>query len=168
MSETPPEEFEATIAGAEAFGPAFETIPVPERLDVGTEAGEDDVALEFRRTLGMFATGVTVVAVKTGEEQVHGMTANAFMSVSLEPPLVSFCPARSSLTWTRMRATGRFGVTVLGLQHESFVLRATPAGARRGCSGSSPPPRRGSRSCATCMTISRVMPGRIDALSGGV
>ena len=41
----------------------------------------------LRRTLGMFATGVTVITTLKGE-QVHGMTANAFMSVSLEPPLV--------------------------------------------------------------------------------
>src|SRR5919106_1780348 len=82
-----PQEVDATIAGAEAFGPAFAALPARERLEIGTEAPGADVALEFRKTLGMFATGVTVVTVKTGD-QVHGMTANAFMSVSLEPPLV--------------------------------------------------------------------------------
>jgi 3-hydroxy-9,10-secoandrosta-1,3,5(10)-triene-9,17-dione monooxygenase reductase component len=56
---------------------------------------------------------------------------NSLASVSLEPPLVSFCPSRSSLTWSRMRRAGRFGVNVLGRQHERFAMRATPAGADR-------------------------------------
>jgi 3-hydroxy-9,10-secoandrosta-1,3,5(10)-triene-9,17-dione monooxygenase reductase component len=56
---------------------------------------------------------------------------NSLTSVSLEPPLVSFCPSRSSLTWSRMRRAGRFGVNVLGRQHQRFVARATSAGADR-------------------------------------
>jgi flavin reductase (DIM6/NTAB) family NADH-FMN oxidoreductase RutF len=56
---------------------------------------------------------------------------NTLTSVSLEPPLVSFSPARSSLTWTRMRRAGRFGVSVLGRQHERFAKRATRPGADR-------------------------------------
>ena len=56
---------------------------------------------------------------------------NSLASVSLEPPLVSFSPARSSLTWTRMRRARRFGVNVLGRQHERFAKRATPPGADR-------------------------------------
>src|SRR3982074_975610 len=50
-------------------------------------------AAEFRRTLGMFATGVTVITTRVGE-QIHGMTANAFMSVSLQPPLILISVAR--------------------------------------------------------------------------
>ena len=60
-----------------------------------------------------------------------GLIVNSLTSVSLEPPLVSFSPARSSLTWQRMRRAGRFGVSVLGRQHEGFAVRATPAGADR-------------------------------------
>ena len=52
-------------------------------------------------------------------------------SVSLEPSLVSSSPARSSLTWTRMRRAGRFGVSVLGRRHELFAKRATAPGADR-------------------------------------
>ena len=59
------------------------------------------------------------------------MIVNSLTSVSLEPPLVSFCPSRRSLTWQRMRQTRRFGVNVLGEHHEQFALRATPAGANR-------------------------------------
>ena len=60
-----------------------------------------------------------------------GLIVNSLTSVSLEPPLISFCPSRSSLTWSRMRRAGRFGVNVLGRNHERFVARATPAGADR-------------------------------------
>jgi flavin reductase (DIM6/NTAB) family NADH-FMN oxidoreductase RutF len=59
------------------------------------------------------------------------LIVNSLASVSLEPPLLSFCPARGSLTWSRMRRTGRFGVSLLAAQHERFAIRATPAGADR-------------------------------------
>jgi len=84
----------------------------------------------FRDALGRFATGVAfVTAAPRGEPT--GLIVNSLASVSLEPPLVSFCPSRSSLTWCRMRRAPRFGVNVLGRQHEPFVARATPRGADR-------------------------------------
>jgi 3-hydroxy-9,10-secoandrosta-1,3,5(10)-triene-9,17-dione monooxygenase reductase component len=87
-------------------------------------------ARSFRDALGRFATGVAfVTAAPDGE--ATGLIVNSLTSVSLEPPLVSFCPSRSSLTWSRMRRARRFGVNVLGLQHERFAERATPAGADR-------------------------------------
>jgi 3-hydroxy-9,10-secoandrosta-1,3,5(10)-triene-9,17-dione monooxygenase reductase component len=87
-------------------------------------------ARAFRDALGRFATGVAfVTAVPNGEPT--GLIVNSLASVSLEPPLVSFSPSRSSLTWSRMRRARRFGVNVLGLQHREFAVRATPAGADR-------------------------------------
>jgi 3-hydroxy-9,10-secoandrosta-1,3,5(10)-triene-9,17-dione monooxygenase reductase component len=87
-------------------------------------------AREFRDALGRFATGVAFVTAAPGGEPA-GLIVNSLASVSLEPPLVSFSPSRDSLTWERMRRTGGFGVNVLGKHHESFVMRATPAGAHR-------------------------------------
>jgi 3-hydroxy-9,10-secoandrosta-1,3,5(10)-triene-9,17-dione monooxygenase reductase component len=84
----------------------------------------------FRDALARFATGVAFVTAAPGGEPA-GLIVNSLTSVSLEPPLVSFSPARSSLTWTRMRRAGRFGVNVLGRQHERFAKRATPPGADR-------------------------------------
>jgi 3-hydroxy-9,10-secoandrosta-1,3,5(10)-triene-9,17-dione monooxygenase reductase component len=84
----------------------------------------------FRAALGRFATGVAFVTAAPDGEPI-GLIVNSLTSVSLEPPLVSFSPARSSLTWSRMRRAGRFGVNVLGRQHEPFAVRATPAGADR-------------------------------------
>jgi 3-hydroxy-9,10-secoandrosta-1,3,5(10)-triene-9,17-dione monooxygenase reductase component len=84
----------------------------------------------FRDALARFATGVAfVTAAPDGEP--FGLVVNTLTSVSLEPPLVSFSPARSSVTWTRMRRAGRFGVSVLGRQHERFAKRATAPGADR-------------------------------------
>jgi 3-hydroxy-9,10-secoandrosta-1,3,5(10)-triene-9,17-dione monooxygenase reductase component len=87
-------------------------------------------ARSFRDALGRFATGVAFVTAAP-DGQPAGLIVNSLTSVSLEPPLVSFCPSRSSLTWCRMRRTGRFGVNVLGRQYERFAVRATPAGADR-------------------------------------
>jgi 3-hydroxy-9,10-secoandrosta-1,3,5(10)-triene-9,17-dione monooxygenase reductase component len=84
----------------------------------------------FRDALGRFATGVAFVTAAPGGEPT-GLIVNSLTSVSLAPPLVSFCPSRSSLTWSRMRRTRRFGINVLGRQHERFAQRATPAGADR-------------------------------------
>jgi 3-hydroxy-9,10-secoandrosta-1,3,5(10)-triene-9,17-dione monooxygenase reductase component len=87
-------------------------------------------ARAFRDALGRFPTGVAFVTAAPGGEPA-GLIVNSLTSVSLEPPLVSFCPSRSSLTWARMRTAGHFGVNVLGRQHERFAIRATPAGANR-------------------------------------
>jgi 3-hydroxy-9,10-secoandrosta-1,3,5(10)-triene-9,17-dione monooxygenase reductase component len=87
-------------------------------------------ARSFRDALGRLATGVAfVTAARDGEPA--GLIVNSLTSVSLEPPLLSFCPSRSSLTWSRIRRAGRFGVNILGRQHEPFAKRATPAGADR-------------------------------------
>jgi 3-hydroxy-9,10-secoandrosta-1,3,5(10)-triene-9,17-dione monooxygenase reductase component len=90
----------------------------------------DSDARAFRDALARFATGVAFVTAAPHGEPA-GLVVNTLTSVSLEPPLVSFSPARSSLTWTRMRRAGRFGVSVLGRQHERFAKRATRAGADR-------------------------------------
>ncbi len=84
----------------------------------------------FRDALGRYATGVAFITAAPDGEPA-GLIVNSLTSVSLEPPLVSFCPSRTSLTWSRMRRAGRFGVNVLGQHHEHFAMRATPAGANR-------------------------------------
>jgi flavin reductase (DIM6/NTAB) family NADH-FMN oxidoreductase RutF len=67
---------------------------------------------EFRKALGCFATGVTVITVDY-EGQVHGMTANAFTSVSLDPLLVLVCVDHKARTHAHLHARKRFGVNVL-------------------------------------------------------
>ncbi|MFZ0294544.1 MAG: flavin reductase family protein [Candidatus Sulfotelmatobacter sp.] len=69
-------------------------------------------AAEFRKAMGSFATGVTIITVDLGGE-VHGMTANAFASVSLDPLLVLVCVDHSARTHAHIHARKRFGVNVL-------------------------------------------------------
>jgi 3-hydroxy-9,10-secoandrosta-1,3,5(10)-triene-9,17-dione monooxygenase reductase component len=71
----------------------------------------------FRRTLGHFCTGVTVVTAlddpDPGPATPVGFTCQAFAALSLDPPLVLFCPGRTSRTWPVIERTGRFCVNVL-------------------------------------------------------
>ena len=76
--------FPISFTGPDGIGASpFDDYAEAERPDVADDG--QDPAIALRRTLGMFATGVTVITALKGDE-VHGMTANAFMSVSLEPP----------------------------------------------------------------------------------
>ncbi|WP_233492133.1 flavin reductase family protein [Blastococcus sp. TF02A-30] len=66
----------------------------------------------LRDVLGHFASGVTVVTADTADGPI-GFTCQSFSSLSLDPPLVAFSPARTSRTWARLRDIGRFCVNVL-------------------------------------------------------
>lgn len=73
--------------------------------------------LEFRRTLGQFATGITIVTIDLGDA-VHGMTANSFTSVSLDPPLILVCVDKKNETHALLERFGRFAVNVLAEDQE--------------------------------------------------
>ena len=75
---------------------------------------------QFRAALGRFASGVTVITVKTMEGDTHGMTANAFCSVSLHPPLVLVCIDHLAETYLHLREHGQFGVSVLKEEQEAL------------------------------------------------
>lgn len=70
----------------------------------------------LRRAFGTFATGVTIMTV--GGMSPHGMTANSFVSVSLDPPLVLVCVARDAVMHERLRMSACFGVSVLAADQE--------------------------------------------------
>jgi flavin reductase (DIM6/NTAB) family NADH-FMN oxidoreductase RutF len=67
----------------------------------------------FRQALGRFATGVTVVTAEHASGQVHGMTANSFTAVSLDPLLILVCVDAQARMLTVLNRTQRFGVSVL-------------------------------------------------------
>lgn len=71
----------------------------------------------MRHVLGHFASGIVVITADTPDGPA-GFTCQSFSSLSLDPPLVSFSPARTSTTWPRIRETGRFCVNVLADGHE--------------------------------------------------
>ena len=114
MSEAPrPAEFDFPVSwsGPDGIGASpYDVYAEEERPDVCDDGQDPAVAL--RRTLGMFATGVTVITTLK-REQVHGMTANAFMSVSLEPPLVLISVDRRTKMCSLLHEGMHYGVSVL-------------------------------------------------------
>jgi flavin reductase (DIM6/NTAB) family NADH-FMN oxidoreductase RutF len=66
----------------------------------------------FRQIAGSFASGVTVVTTG-GDGEYHGMTASAFSSLSLEPPLVLVCVDRTAATLPYLQASGAFNISIL-------------------------------------------------------
>jgi flavin reductase (DIM6/NTAB) family NADH-FMN oxidoreductase RutF len=102
---------------------------------------------EFRASLGAFATGVTVITTQ-GAEHPYGMTANAFSSLSLDPPLVLVCVKSKTEGSQTLESNGVFAVNVLGADQEPlsryFSSKDRPRGSdcfkeivhRRGVSGS--------------------------------
>jgi len=77
---------------------------------------------QLRRTLGLFGTGIAVVAVQVGDE-THGMTINSFASVSLEPPLILLCldTRAKALGW--IQEAKRFSISFLGADQEKHSRR---------------------------------------------
>jgi flavin reductase (DIM6/NTAB) family NADH-FMN oxidoreductase RutF len=82
-------------------------------------AAVEEAERALRQVMGRFATGVTVVTT-TDREVIHGMTANAFLSVSLRPPLVLVSLGRCRMSEMLPRA-GRYGVSVLAHDQEHFA-----------------------------------------------
>jgi flavin reductase (DIM6/NTAB) family NADH-FMN oxidoreductase RutF len=73
----------------------------------------------FRHTLGHFVTGVTVVALEA-EGAVHAMTANAFTSLSLDPPLVLVCIGKGSRAGQLAHSTPGFSINILTQQQRAL------------------------------------------------
>jgi 3-hydroxy-9,10-secoandrosta-1,3,5(10)-triene-9,17-dione monooxygenase reductase component len=76
----------------------------------------------FRQVLGHFATGVTVI---TGmhEGEPAGFACQAFTALSLDPPLVLFCPGKTSGTWPRIARIGELGVNFLSAQQRDLARK---------------------------------------------
>jgi flavin reductase (DIM6/NTAB) family NADH-FMN oxidoreductase RutF len=85
-------------------------------------------AAGFRRALGQFATGVTVVTTRDAAGQPLGLTVSAFCSVSLHPPLVLVCIGHRSEVNTGLRESGLFAASVLGEDQEEVSRRFAAPG----------------------------------------
>lgn len=87
---------------------------------------------EFRQALGAFATGVTVITTRAGDNG-YGMTANAFSSVSLDPPLVLICAIAGNEGSDVIASNGKFAVNILAADQEPlsrfFSSKDRPRGA---------------------------------------
>lgn len=104
----PPHELIDSFLGSFDFSAVEEDAQVP-----------PERARAFRDVLGRFASGVTIVTAATGSGPV-GMTCQSFTSVSLQPPLVMFLPAKTSRAWPAMRTAGHFTVNLLASEQEEL------------------------------------------------
>lgn len=78
---------------------------------------------EYRRILGHFATGVTIITTCDEEGRPAGLTANAFAAVSLDPPLVLVCVDRTAESHRLIERAGHFAVNVLADSQETLARR---------------------------------------------
>src|SRR5271169_517317 len=83
---------------------------------------------EFRRVLGHFAAGVTIVTTVGDDGRPYGLTATAFTSVSLEPPLVLVCVDKKSESHPHFHASRVFTVNFLAIDQEYFSRRFAVSG----------------------------------------
>ncbi len=78
---------------------------------------------DFRHVLAHFASGVTIVTTSDSERRPTGLTASAFCSVSLDPPLILICVDHKSQSYPHLRDSGRFAINILHQEHEQLSRR---------------------------------------------
>ncbi|MFE3161647.1 flavin reductase family protein [Streptomyces sp. NPDC059224] len=122
------------LRSAPAPGPAprpVDALPRPELRCVRPDERAPVDPAEFRRVLGNFATGVTVVTAPAaeGEPAPAGFACQSFSSLSLDPPLVCFMVGRTSATWPRIARAGVFCVNVLGAGQGALCRAFAVSGA---------------------------------------
>jgi 3-hydroxy-9,10-secoandrosta-1,3,5(10)-triene-9,17-dione monooxygenase reductase component len=88
----------------------------------------DDRGVEQRALFRRWPTGVSVVVAEAGGRRA-GLTVNSLVSLSLDPPLVVFCAAKSSTTWPSIQAAGRFCVNILAEDQEDVSRLFATRGA---------------------------------------
>ncbi len=130
----------------------------------------------FRRTMGLFATGVTVITARVGDT-IHGMTANAVTSVSLDPLLVLFCVDNRARMSHVIDEAGRFAINILSEEQQAlsghFAGRAAADLTVTFAETDGVPTLPGNLATLVC-TVDRtydggdhrVVFGRVDALAG--
>lgn len=128
--------------GARTTTAPVEALPRPQLRAVGDDERAPLDRGEFRRVLGNFATGVTVITAPApvspaadagagGEDPggPAGFACQSFASLSLDPPLVSFSVARTSTTWPRIARAGVFCVNILGADQGELCRAFAVSGA---------------------------------------
>jgi 3-hydroxy-9,10-secoandrosta-1,3,5(10)-triene-9,17-dione monooxygenase reductase component len=125
---------------------------------------EDDQELAFRRAMGAFATGVTVVTAADAEGRVHGMTVNSFTSVSLSPRLVLWCLGDRARRYSVFAEAPTWGVAILAASEEALARRfanvnTSVVGADETVSGFEAPLLRTGIAHLSCRTHQRLRGG---------
>jgi flavin reductase (DIM6/NTAB) family NADH-FMN oxidoreductase RutF len=86
---------------------------------------------ELRRVMGHFATGVTVITTLRKSGELHGLTANAFTSVSLIPPLVLICVDKKAESYPCFEETKVFTINILASDQEAISRRFAVSGGEK-------------------------------------
>jgi flavin reductase (DIM6/NTAB) family NADH-FMN oxidoreductase RutF len=86
---------------------------------------------ELRRVMGHFATGVTVITSLRSSGELHGLTANAFTSVSLTPPLVLVCVDKKAESYPCFEESGVFTVNILADDQEDLSRKFAVSGGNK-------------------------------------
>jgi flavin reductase (DIM6/NTAB) family NADH-FMN oxidoreductase RutF len=84
-------------------------------------------AAQYRQVMGRFATGVTIITA-IHEREPAGFTAQTFVPLSIDPPLVSFCPQKTSTSWPKIEAAGAFCVNILSDDQEALCRAFASSG----------------------------------------
>ncbi|MEV7949378.1 flavin reductase family protein [Streptomyces rubiginosohelvolus] len=111
-----------------APGTPPEALPRPDLRAVRDDERLPIAPAEFRRVLGHFASGVTVVTARDADGPT-GFACQSFASLSLDPPLVTFMVARTSTTWPRIARAGVFCVNILGAEQGALCRGFAVSGA---------------------------------------
>ncbi|MGC6535393.1 MAG: flavin reductase family protein [Parvibaculales bacterium] len=85
----------------------------------------------LRNAFGHFATGVAIIGVNNADGQAIGLTINSFASVSLEPPLLSWCLDNNSQLFKEISAADRFSVNILAADQQALSDRMARPGDHR-------------------------------------
>ncbi|MDW4897512.1 MULTISPECIES: flavin reductase family protein [Streptomyces] len=119
-----------SVGAATTTGPGAppEALPRPDLRAVRDDERLPVAPEEFRRVLGHFASGVTVVTARDADGPA-GFACQSFASLSLDPPLVSFMVARTSTTWPRIARAGAFCVNILGAEQGALCRGFAVSGA---------------------------------------
>jgi flavin reductase (DIM6/NTAB) family NADH-FMN oxidoreductase RutF len=86
---------------------------------------------QLRQVMGHFATGVTIITTVNKEGQLHGLTANAFTSVSLEPPLLLISVDKKAESWPAFEESKVFTVNILGDDQEGLSRKFAVSGGNK-------------------------------------
>nr|WP_128862724.1 flavin reductase family protein [Streptomyces sp. HB202] len=111
-----------------APGTPPEALPRPDLRAVRDDERLPIAPADFRRVLGNFASGVTVVTARDADGPT-GFACQSFASLSLDPPLVTFMVARTSTTWPRIARAGVFCVNILGAEQGALCRGFAVSGA---------------------------------------
>jgi flavin reductase (DIM6/NTAB) family NADH-FMN oxidoreductase RutF len=110
---------EAVSSVSQSDGPAGLDAPPHEAGVPATSYCERD---RFRDVIGHFASGVTIITARHGDED-YGVTANAVSSLSLDPPMMLVCLNRASRTQTAVSRSGAFSVNILNESQGDLAVR---------------------------------------------